>query len=42
MKHILLDDAKPYFKANMHCHSVNSDGKMTPEELKALKVIRGK
>ena len=41
MKHILLDDAKPYFKANMHCHSVNSDGKMTPEELKAFYMSHG-
>ena len=35
MRYVLLDESMPYFKANMHCHSVNSDGKMTPEELKA-------
>jgi len=23
-----------FYKANLHCHSVNSDGKLTPEELK--------
>ena len=31
---ILLDDKKPFFKANLHCHSVYSDGKLTVEELK--------
>lgn len=35
MRYILLDESMPYFKANMHCHSTASDGKMTPEELKA-------
>ena len=34
MKKILLDPAKNYFKANLHCHSTKSDGKMTVEELK--------
>lgn len=31
---ILLDQNKPQFKANLHCHSVLSDGRLTPEELK--------
>ncbi len=31
---ILLDENKNFYKANLHCHSTNSDGKMTPEELK--------
>ena len=32
MKH-LLPPVK-YYKANFHCHSVVSDGKLTPEELR--------
>lgn len=35
MKKILLDPNKPYYKANMHCHSTKSDGLMTVEEIKA-------
>ena len=35
MKRILLTSDKNYYKANLHCHSTNSDGKMTPEEVKA-------
>ena len=34
MKRILLTSDKNYYKANLHCHSTNSDGKMTPEEVK--------
>jgi len=34
MKKVLLDGNKKFFKANMHCHSTKSDGKMTVEELK--------
>ena len=33
-KNILLGKYKNYYKANMHCHSNLSDGKLTPEELK--------
>ena len=35
-KKILLSKEKNQYKANMHCHSTMSDGKLTPEELKAL------
>lgn len=35
MKKWLLPETGKFYKANMHCHSVLSDGKMTPEELKA-------
>ena len=35
MKKVLLDSNKNYYKANLHCHSTNSDGVMTPEEVKA-------
>ena len=34
MKKILLDGNKNYYKANLHCHSTKSDGKMTVEEIK--------
>jgi len=34
MKHILLDSNKNYYKANLHCHSTNSDGVLSPEEVK--------
>lgn len=36
MKTILLDSSKPFFKANLHCHSTLSDGIMSPERLKAV------
>ncbi len=31
----LISPQKRQFKANLHCHSVLSDGKLTPEQLKA-------
>lgn len=36
MKKILLDSSKKYFKASLHTHSTNSDGKLTPEEVKDI------
>ena len=36
MKKVFLTDKKPYFKANLHGHTTCSDGKKTPEEIKAL------
>ncbi len=41
MKKILLDENLKFFKGNLHCHSTLSDGKMTPEELKAFYKARG-
>lgn len=38
---ILLDEKKPYYKANLHCHSILSDGKMTVEELKTAYMQQG-
>lgn len=32
--HIYLDNEKKFYKANLHCHSTNSDGRATPEQLK--------
>ncbi len=34
MKKYLLPQAGQFFKANLHCHTTISDGKMTPEEIK--------
>lgn len=41
MKKLLLDSTKPYFKANLHCHTVVSDGKLTPQEVKEIYVNEG-
>ena len=38
---ILLDGKKKQFKANLHCHSTLSDGKLTPEELIAAYKAQG-
>ncbi len=34
MKKILLDRGKNFYKANLHCHSTLSDGKLTIEQIK--------
>lgn len=36
MKRYLLPEKGQFYKANLHCHSVISDGELTPEELKKL------
>ena len=36
MKKFLLQENGNFYKANLHCHSTLSDGKLTPEELKEL------
>lgn len=41
MKRYLIFPDKKQYKANLHCHSVLSDGHLTPEELKALYRSRG-
>lgn len=38
--YLLPPDAHPY-KANLHCHTTLSDGRRTPEEVKALYLSRG-
>ncbi len=35
MKHDLLPESGRFYKANLHCHTHISDGKMSPEEIKA-------
>lgn len=37
----LISPEKKQYKANLHCHSVISDGHKTPEELKAMYKARG-
>lgn len=32
----LIDPSKKQYKANLHCHSILSDGRKTPEELKKM------
>lgn len=34
MRKYLLPEAGQFYKANLHCHTTVSDGKMTPEEIK--------
>ncbi len=38
---VLLDERKPFFKANLHCHSTNSDGRLSVTELKGEFKKRG-
>ncbi|MBP3705275.1 MAG: PHP domain-containing protein [Clostridia bacterium] len=41
MKKYLLPESGNFYKANLHCHSTVSDGKLTPEELKAAYKAQG-
>ena len=41
MKKIILTGEKKFYKANLHCHSVISDGAKTPEELKNMYMRQG-
>lgn len=34
MKHYLLPQTGVFYKANLHCHSTMSDGKLTPQQLR--------
>lgn len=36
MRHILIDRSFNQYKTNLHCHTVYSDGKCTPQEIKDL------
>ena len=36
MRKYLLPETGSFYKANLHCHTVISDGRRTPEEVKAL------
>lgn len=37
----LIDENKPQYKANLHCHSVHSDGRWTPQQIKEEYKKRG-
>ena len=41
MKHYLISPNKKQYKANLHCHSILSDGKLTPETLKDIYKAHG-
>ena len=41
MKKFLLPENVNWYRANMHCHTVCSDGQMTPEEVKELYMSKG-
>ena len=41
MKRILLDPTQRFFKANLHCHSTNSDGALSVAQLKEAYKKRG-
>ena len=41
MRKYLLPEKGEFYKANLHSHSTLSDGRMTPEEMKAEYKMRG-
>lgn len=41
MRKYLLPENGNFYKANLHCHTTISDGKMTPEEIKEAYTSRG-
>ena len=41
MKKFLLPENGQFYKANLHCHSIVSDGKRTPEEIKQIYIEKG-
>lgn len=41
MKHFLLPKDGNFYKANLHCHTTCSDGKLTPEQVKKEYMDRG-
>lgn len=41
MKKYLLPKTGNFYKANLHCHTIVSDGKKTPEEVKELYMKKG-
>jgi len=38
---ILIDEHTPQYKANLHCHTKNSDGSLSPEQIKEAYKARG-
>ena len=41
MKKYLLPNVGNFYKANLHCHTTYSDGKLTPEEVKKAYLAKG-
>ncbi len=41
MRKYLLPEGLPFFKANLHCHTTESDGQFTPEEIKQAYKAKG-
>ena len=41
MKKYLIPENGTFYKANLHCHSTVSDGRLTPEELKKIYMEKG-
>ena len=41
MRKYLLPNSGNYYKANLHCHTTNSDGRLTPEQVKERYVSQG-
>ena len=41
MRKYLLPETGNFYKANLHCHTTVSDGKLTPEEVKAEYMAKG-
>lgn len=41
MRTYLLPEKGTFYKANLHCHTTCSDGKLTPEEIKAIYKEKG-
>ena len=41
MKKYLLPNGLPFFKANLHCHTTESDGHLTPDEIKSTYKEKG-
>lgn len=41
MKRVLIDKEKKFYKANLHTHSTNSDGRLSPEQVKEEYKKRG-
>ena len=41
MKYYLIPDEGNFYKANLHCHTTVSDGRRTPEEIKADYMAQG-
>ena len=41
MRKYLLPEAGTFYKANLHCHSTVSDGRLSPEEVKNVYKKKG-